>query len=59
MQANLQPSRASCTSRSKNCSEQTANQNTNIAGEVCKVAHKRTSGLTVDHVVILQGEFRG
>ena len=30
-----------------NCSEQTANQNTNIAAEVCKVAWKRTSGLTV------------
>ncbi|MCV6577092.1 MAG: hypothetical protein OIF58_15305 [Cohaesibacter sp.] len=30
-----------------NCSEQTANQNTNIAAEVCKVAQKRTSGLTV------------
>ena len=30
-----------------NCSEQTANQNTNIAAEVCKVARKRTSGLTV------------
>ena len=30
-----------------NCSEQTANQNTNIAAEVCKVAGKRTSGLTV------------
>ena len=30
-----------------NCSEQTANQNTNIVAEVCKVARKRTSGLTV------------
>ena len=30
-----------------NCSEQTANQNTNIAEKVCKVAQKRTSGLTV------------
>ena len=30
-----------------NCSEQTANQNTNIAAEVCKVVRKRTSGLTV------------
>ena len=30
-----------------NSSEQTANQNTNIAAEVCKVARKRTSGLTV------------
>ena len=30
-----------------NCSEQTANQNTNIAAEVCKVAHERTSSLTV------------
>ena len=30
-----------------NCSEQTANQNTNIAAEVSKVARKRTSGLTV------------
>ena len=30
-----------------NCLEQTANQNTNIAAEVCKVARKRTSGLTV------------
>ena len=31
-----------------NCSEQTAKQNTNIAAEVCKVARKRTSGLTVN-----------
>ena len=30
-----------------NCSEQTANQNTNIAAEVSKVGRKRTSGLTV------------
>ena len=30
-----------------NCSEQTANQNTNIVAEVCKVPRKRTSGLTV------------
>ena len=30
-----------------NCSEQTANQNTNIAAEVCQVARKRTSRLTV------------
>ena len=30
-----------------NCSEQTANQNTNISAEVCKVARKRASGLTV------------
>ena len=30
-----------------NSSEQTANQNTNIAAEVWKVARKRTSGLTV------------
>ena len=30
-----------------NCSEQTANQNTNIAAEVSKVARKRTSSLTV------------
>ena len=29
------------------CSEQTANQNSNIAAEVCKVARKRTCGLTV------------
>ena len=29
------------------CSEQTANQNTNIAAEVCKVVRKRISGLTV------------
>ena len=29
-------------------SQQTANQNTNIAAEVCKVAWKRTSGLTVN-----------
>ena len=27
-----------------NCSEQTANQNINIAAEVCKVGLKRTSG---------------
>ena len=32
------------------CSEQTANQNTNIAAEVCKVARKGTSGLTVREV---------
>ena len=31
-----------------NCLQQTANQNTNIAAEVCKVARKRTSGLTVN-----------
>ena len=31
-----------------NCSEQTANQNTNIAAKVSKVARKRTSGLTVN-----------
>ena len=30
-----------------NCSGQTANQNANIEAEVCKVARKRTSGLTV------------
>ena len=30
-----------------NCSEQTVNQNNNIAAEVSKVACKRTSGLTV------------
>jgi len=30
-----------------NCSEQVVNQNTNVAAEVCKVAQKRTSGLTV------------
>ena len=30
-----------------NCSAQTANQNTNIVAEVCKVARKRTSSLTV------------
>ena len=29
------------------CSMQTVNQNTNVAAEVCKVARKRTSGLTV------------
>ena len=40
--ANLQPSRVSCSSWL-----QTANQNTNIEAEVCKVARKRTSGLTV------------
>ena len=32
-------------------SEQTANHNTNIAAEVCKVARKRTSGLTVNIIV--------
>ena len=31
-----------------NCSERTANQNTNIAAEVGKVTRKRTSGLTVN-----------
>ena len=30
-----------------NCSEQTANQNTNIVAEVSKVARERTSSLTV------------
>ena len=30
-----------------NCSEQVVNQNTSVAVEVCKVARKRTSGLTV------------
>ena len=30
-------------------SEQTANQNTNIALQCCNVARKRTSGLTVKH----------
>ena len=30
-----------------NCSEQVVNQNANVAAEVCKVARKRTSGLTV------------
>ena len=42
-----------------NCSEQTANQNTNIAAEVCKVARKRTSGLTVTvtQIVILSVSF--
>jgi len=29
------------------CSTQTANQNTNVPAEVCKVPIKRTSGLTV------------
>ena len=29
------------------CSEQTANQNTNIAWQYCKVARKRTAGFTV------------
>jgi len=29
------------------CSEQVVNQNTNVAAEVCKVARKRTPGLTV------------
>ena len=33
-----------------NCSEQTANQNTNIAVEVSKVARERTSGLTVNEI---------
>ena len=32
------------------CSEQTANQNTNIAWQYCKVAHKRTTGFTVKAV---------
>ena len=36
-----------------NCSEQTANQNTNIAAEVSKVARKRTSGLTIMIDVLL------
>ena len=29
------------------CSKQTVNQNTNVAGEVCKVAQKRMFSLTV------------
>ena len=49
--ANLQPSRATPGSKLfepvANCSKQTANQNTNIAAEVYKVARKTTSGLTV------------
>ena len=35
-----------------NCLEQTANQNTNITAEVCKVARKRTSGLTVKVILL-------
>ena len=35
-----------------NCSEQIANQNTNITAEVYKVARKRTSGLTVINKVV-------
>ena len=31
------------------CSEQTANQNTNIACQYCKVARKRTTGFTVSY----------
>ena len=37
-----------------NCSERTANQNTNIAAEVCKIAWKRTSGLTVSASKLLE-----
>ena len=37
-----------------NCSEQTANQNTNIAAEVCKIARERTSGLTVSASKLLE-----
>ena len=33
------------------CSEQTANQNTNIAWQYCKVARKRTTGFTVNNYV--------
>ena len=33
------------------CSEQTANQNTNIAWQYCKVASKRTTGFTVNNYV--------
>ena len=36
-----------------NCSEQTANQNTNIVAEVSKVARKRTSGLTVMSITLM------
>ena len=36
-----------------NCSEQTANQNTNIEAEFSKVARKRTSGLTVNSELII------
>ena len=48
LQGNFQPSQESCTSwlQIAHCSEQTANQNTNIVAEVYKVAHKRRSGLT-------------
>ena len=35
------------------CSEQTANQNTNIAWQYCKVARKRTTGFTVTCFVTL------
>ena len=35
-----------------NCSEQVVNQNTNVAAEVCKVAQKRTSGLTVIGIIV-------
>ena len=38
------------------CSEQTANQNTNIAWQYCKVARKRTTGFT-EITQHLQGEY--
>ena len=36
------------------CSEQTANQNTNIAWQYCKVARKRTTGFTVSAAMRLK-----
>ena len=46
--ANSQLSRGSCSSRLQFVqSKLPINENTNIAAEVCKVARKRTSGLTV------------
>ena len=51
--ANFQPLRASLYEPVASCSEQTANQNTNIAEEVCKAERKRTFGLSVKWVILI------
>ena len=47
LQTNLQAEASKLLAAVANCSEQVVNQNTNVAAEVCRVARKRTSGLTV------------
>jgi len=46
-QTNLQTEASKLLAAVGSGSEQVVNQNTNVAAEVCKVARKRTSGLTV------------